>query len=273
MYNPDSEVICDKGCIMKMSRREYEGFNCFIHLANIIFRQGKEIIKLNDEVGRVRCQLETCGNIKSRQSKEISGQGEETTKIDDEQREPPENFVNRQEEELQNIILFNKPPYSYWEINGDMKISLGQSHILECADTYVAAKFVYPLDASNSCIKIQILNISGGEYPIGLGLTRKEHSIDNGPLYLEGSICYLSNGSVRVDGKLQKFVQEWEIGAIVECGIKFPNDFLNDGTTSVEVYFSVNEHPVFKNVMKMPQKGYFPTIGIFKGDKVNYWRN
>lgn len=252
----DSEVICDKGCNMKMARREYEGNNCFIHLANLVSRQGEEITKLNDVVGR--------------QVKEITELNDGLNRARC-QLKSSENVVIRQQQELQSLTLYNKPPNSHWGIL-DMKISLGQSHVLECDDknNSAAAKLVHPLEPSNSSFKIQILNTSG---KIGIGLTRKGLPTYNAPLFIEGSVGCFSNGSVSLDGKWQKTLKEWRNGDIIECGIKFPNNFMNDGTKSVDVYFSVNEGKVFKKDMEMPQGGFFPSIYISKGEKVKYWCN
>lgn len=164
-----------------------------------------------------------------------------------------------------------KPPNSHWESGDNIKISLGQSHILECYDEYdsAAAKLIYPLDTSNSCYKIQILNTIVKKYFMSMGLTRKEHSVNNVPLFADGTICYSSYGSLFIDGNGQKMGQKWKNGDIIECGIRFPND----GTASAKVYFSINGQLVFESAMTMPQDGFFPTIRIFKGEKVKYWCN
>lgn len=62
LFNPDAEVICDKGCNIKMTRHKYEVTNCFTHFAShqqeqfdkITSRQRDEITKLCEEVGLQR---------------------------------------------------------------------------------------------------------------------------------------------------------------------------------------------------------------------------
>lgn len=213
VYNPDTEISCDKGCDLKVTRREYEENNCLTHLADKVRRQQKEIAKLSEEVCR---------------------QQEITKHIDN------------------------------WQVCDNIKISIDQPNILEFdGDSNNAyAQSSSSLEPRNSNFKIHILN--GGKYnSIAIGLTRKGFTTYVAPGYNDGFIGYSSIGELWIDKRTEKIGQKWKSGDNVECGIKFPSNFINDGTKCVEVYFSVNEQSLITKSVKMPRDGFFPTILMF----------
>lgn len=49
-YNPDAEVTCDKGCNLKLTRREYQDVDCREHFTNRVSCQQAQIMELKKEV-------------------------------------------------------------------------------------------------------------------------------------------------------------------------------------------------------------------------------
>lgn len=70
-YNPNSEVICDKGCNMKMRGHVYQTHNCLTYLVNLMSHQKQEIRNL------------TCELIKQHKKfqRVVNGQEEEIEKL------------------------------------------------------------------------------------------------------------------------------------------------------------------------------------------------
>lgn len=264
---------------MKMTRREYLLSDCFTHFAKVISRQveeirrqGDEISELNEEVSSVRCELESSENVKTHQSEQLVNLTYDVAHVRN-QLESSKVVISDQQEEIRILKMLNKQSNSHWQAEDNVTVCLGQSYTLECSDkyNYARAKLFYPLKKSNSSFRIEILSLNVGEYPMVMGLTHKGRP-NNSPVFIVGTVGYCSNGAVLLDGRLKKTVQRWKNGDIVTCGIKLPS-FVKDGIDSVEVFFSINEQIVLEEVMKKPQNGFFPSISIFKGDKVKHLCN
>lgn len=49
-YNPDTKFTCDRGCNLKITRREYQAVDCHGHLQNKVRCQQAQIEELEKEV-------------------------------------------------------------------------------------------------------------------------------------------------------------------------------------------------------------------------------
>lgn len=242
---------------MKITRQEYEKGNCLTHLTNRVSRQEshfkqiisqqeeqitqlqEKIVKLNEEVSRVHCQ--------GTQSK---------------------NEIRLLQEKLSELnnkssISLYTPPKCHWRICQNMKTSLEQKNILEYLGGTGFAQLFYPLEPSRSCFKVRILRhaLAGyGGYAIVIGFTQKQHPATITPGLNELSAGCSSDGMVYVDRRRQKIGKPWKAGDIIKCGINYQID----GTNSIEVYFSLNEELIAKNLMIVPsdlaRDAFFPTM-------------
>lgn len=266
LYNPNSEVICDKGCNMKMTRREYEVNNCFTHLLNIvncqkddfqntIVRQKEQIAKLSDEVSQQRAELAKLNDEVCR----LRGQAKYSN-----------NVSSNQQWELPKLFDKSKISTPKWQVCLNLKNLKTYFHqeILEFGGNSgtAFAQLFHSLEQSYPHFKIKLLN-EGAHNSIAIGLTRKGHPTYEAPGNYDHSIGYRCSGEVFVNKKCQKVGQEWKCGDVIECGIIFPSNFTYCGNNRIEFYFSINEQLVMKNVFEMPQDGFFPTIFMW-GDPV-----
>lgn len=74
--NPNAEVVCDKGCNLKMRLHEYETHNCLTQISSRLIQRDLEISRLN--------ALTTCLEEENRQlNDELNRQREENKQIND----------------------------------------------------------------------------------------------------------------------------------------------------------------------------------------------
>lgn len=235
-YSPNSQIVCDKGCNMKMCRRDYESSNCFKHFTDEVTRQEDKIRKLNDE---------------------FNHQQEENTKLiqDLNYQQVKIMILNDKLRRIQDQI--QDEPLK-WRKNHNLKS--GQLNILEIHDKsrIAFAQSFYSLEPVKS-FKIQILNW-GIKSWIVIGLARKEHPGYDPPGWSEGSIGYCSNGTFQFDCQSEKAGFKWEDGDVIECGITFPQNFNNDVNYFVVVYFNRNSQLIVEKRLQMPFDGLFSTI-------------
>lgn len=236
-YNQNAEFICDKGCNLKITRREYEMNNCFAHLANKMAHQEDTILKLRLHLSDQKHHFDRTINLLQEQITQLNYQ------------------VNHEEVQLK------------WKVCSKIKISFDQPNILEVLGDSSSglAQSLYSLDSAKPCFKVQIL------YGVSMiGLTRKERTTTIGFRHM--SLGY-SSGRVWVDADDESIGPNWKNGDIIECRIKFPNNFINDGSMYVEVYFSLNNKLVTRKLYQMPRDGLFPTCYMTRYAKLKYFNN
>lgn len=147
----------------------------------------------------------------------------------------------------------------------NMKVNFDKTNILEYdggPDNEAFAQLPYCLEPKNPYFEIKVLDIGEHEY-ISLGLSCRKFLGNGKANWGEPFISYRSYGKVFLDGKCLTNGLKWEKGDIVKCGIEFPDKFLNDGKTDVQVSFWKNNETVSENCsMKMPIDWLFPTVSI-----------
>lgn len=282
-YNPNSEIICDKGCNLKISRRGYEVNNCITHLADRVSRYEEEIIKFSHELSNQKEDFERVINgLQEQNTKlndELTRQQEQNTKLNEEVRRLKETIkklnISRQHDEIPKVrytnILSNRPPK--WQNCRDMKIFIDQPNILEPYEnsSYGLAQLYYHLEPLNSYFKVEILREIRASYAyLVIGLSSKGHLIGL-PGRGKESIGYCSTGILYyLDNDIQDSnLPRSEPGDIIECGINFtPN-----GSCVVEVYFSINGQVITKTPAKMPRDGFYPAISLGPGGIVRLLNN
>lgn len=306
-FNPNAEVICDKGCNIKITQDEYEASNCFTHLANRqqkqqeqitklsveVRRQQDEISKLNDELSSVRGQVPHSECAISEPREEITTLNDELSSVPFEVERPREDFTklseevarmqreeisklseehgrkrkdctkltyedNIQQEEEENMKVIDAIS-TKWQICENMKTLVDQPLVLEHGGDREGAfaQTFHSLDPATPVVKIQVLYVGN---LITIGLTPKGHSSDTIPGFTHNSIGFCSDGYVFANNKSQNVGQVWKNGDIIECRIKFPDSFITDGETKVEVNFTHNGQLAVSKDIEMPIDGFFPTV-------------
>lgn len=90
------------------------------------------------------------------------------------------------------------------------------------------------------------------------------------------SFVYGNHGQIIADGDRLpvKSKWKWNDNDIIECGIKFPENFVNDGNQSAAVYFCRNEDLIFEKVLAISCDKFFPTISfVGQYTRVRYINN
>lgn len=175
--------------------------------------------------------------------------------------------VSRQQEEIGKLNKSNTPldaePLN-WQCKFNVKIDV--PNILEVDDstTFAFAQSDKYLEPTKSSFKIHLSALKRNKLN-WFGLTCKGHPISERPE--DESIIYYSTGLVTPAEDDVFVASEWEDGDTIECGIKFPSNFINDGQHKAPVYFQRNEEVMFKKSFKIPCDGLFPTI-CFSGSDV-----
>lgn len=255
----NSEIICDKGCNMKITRREYEINNCFSHLANRVSAQEKENEKLRHDLHE---QLKHKLYDQKEQFKQIlTCQQEEITKLNNEvsrQRSQLEHFestMSYQQHQTERLMGKSKILLKF-QVCRNVKIE--ESNILKVVDPlrFGFVKAEYPLEPTSGFFKVHILGIDN-EYTAANSI-----GLNSENWLLPISISYRGNGSLHVNRMTFNDKPKWNVGDIIECGIKFRKNFMNNGNHSETVYISQNEKIIFQQSFTIPQDGVFPIIHL-----------
>lgn len=221
-YNSNYEIVCDKGCNMSITRREYKDNNCFSHLANRLSAQEKEIKKLRIELSEQREHFERLINAGDGKSSNVSF--------------TPQKWLVCYNAMIQepNILKVNNP------------------------STFAFVQSEQSLVPTKYSFKVHLSGTKNWRHLIWIGLTRRGHRTDREPE--RGSIVYCGGGLVIADAENVPIGPEWKDGDIIECGIKFSTNFIQDGDHSASVYFHRNDELIIIKPFKIPRDGFFPTI-------------
>lgn len=88
---------------------------------------------------------------------------------------------------------------------------------------------------------------------IWIELTLKGHPIALNAK--EGSIIYRAIGCVQVFGVNINIRPKWKVGDIIECGIKFAMNFINDGNQGA-ISATIKKY-ILKNLLRYQNMGFF----------------
>lgn len=232
-----------------MNRREYEINNCFSYLANRVSVQEMEIKNLRQEFCDQKDHFD--GIVNSLQ--------EAIKKLNDD--------VSHQLRDI--TVPSDKINNSFrsveWQLSDNVKMDEKYVLTVDEPSIFGFVQLAYALVPTKPSFKIYLLDSDNwSSQLIWIGLTPNGH-----PITLTakvGSIIYRAIGSVDVVGENINTTPKWKVGDIIECGIKFPTNFINDGEHSASVYFSNNERIIFEKPFTIPKDGLFPTIRLFGRD-------
>lgn len=221
---------------MTITRQEYKTNNCFSHLGNRINSQENEIKKLRAELS--------------------------------EQKEHFERIINASGSKSSSIVY---TPLK-WLVCYNTKIEEPNILKVNNPSTFGFVQSDNFLETTKSSFKVHLSGTKHWRHLIWIGLTRRGHRSDRDPE--RGSIVYCGGGLVIADTENIPMGPEWKDGDVIECGIKFPKNFINDGNHNAPVYFHRNDELVFVKPFQIPRDGLFPTICFAgKNARVKYINN
>lgn len=297
-YNSNSVFSCDK---------ETTKNNCSSHLANRVKAQEKDISNLIHELNNQKVHFEQVVNgelsnqkqhfehmmkaLQEQIRKLNDGSKKEITKLSRQlcnQREHFERIVNglhnrklidssettlsHQRQEITDLSDKSKLSVSTvkWQVINNMidkkNILSTAKKLYGCSGTLGYVQSRYYLEPTKSYCKIRMLNSSCKSSWIGL--TCKVEGQFSFSLRI--SFIYASDGEVIVHNKHVLNGSAWKQGDVIECGITFPKNFIDNGNDKVLVYFTKNEEIVFKKPFKIRCNELFPTIQTFNDTRIEY---
>lgn len=122
-----------------------------------------------------------------------------------------------------------------------------------------AAKSYYPLGPEDSSFKVEILHLAGN---VTIGLSPPDDQ--NPSLFDRHDICCNSTGAIFLSGcRSFDITRKLAVGDIVECGIRSPQKFHENGSVDVAVYFSKNGKLFYENVVNMRPDQLFPIVSLY----------
>ncbi|XP_037042977.1 E3 ubiquitin-protein ligase PDZRN3-like [Bradysia coprophila] len=263
-YNCDSEIICDKGCNLTVTRRAYLTSSCSIHMK-------REIENLQHRVSFQRKRFEGLANCLYERIKKLNDE----INCNRIQKQQLENVIRRQHQELSALKsrnLANTQPK--WQMCHNMNID--ESNNLKIDDhnlsTFAFVQSYHPLKPERPHFQIQLSTAanSSAQKGVWIGLTRKGHSIVRNPE--ARSFACIWNGRIQLDNDCVAMGPRWEDGDVIKLGFTFPNNFMmTAGNNSAVVCLYRNEKRFFERLVEIPKDGFFPTICIYgKDSKVTY---
>lgn len=240
-YNPEAEVTCDKGCKLKMKRREFLEYDCSTHLKKKVNGQEAVIGQLLEKVNLQRESADRAG-------KEICD-------------------LKAQIANLERLLPFEKLQmincrFSQSQRCENMTIQFGDTITLQTGDKseFGLWQSAYAFDRSKPYFKLKILK-SCRANSVVMGVARHGHA-SVPPGYDRGSFGYTNNGKfVSMKGS-ENVGDVWKENDIIKCGIKFHFDDYS-AYESADIYFCRNNHQLRTYfVQRLPADGLFPTIYI-----------
>lgn len=240
--NPNAEVVCDKGCNLKMLRHEYQSSDCFTHISSVLLQKDSEITRLSS----LACRLE----VENKQmNDELHQQKEENRQMNE--------AIYRLRSQINSSLL-------KWRRCENIKFSGETFNVMEIENKTrtVFAQYFYSLEPS-FCFGVMILDWAVDSWMV-IGLTRKHYPSYDPPGWSDESIGYNSYGCIQIDKTSAKVGDGWQNGDAVHCGIKFRQD-----TNDFLVMFLKNGKHVIEKCMQIPRDGLYPTICMWN-TKIRY---
>ncbi len=301
-YNAEAELVCDKGCNLTVTRREYLTNNCSAHLKREIVKLSHHLsfqrkrfeglanclydrIKiLDDEVNRHNTQKLQLENVIRRQQQVNTTQKLHLENVIRRQQQviaaqklQLENEIKRREQEVSQLTDDRVSNTTLkWQICHNMNID--DSNTLKIDDynssTFAFVQSYFPLQPTNPHFQIQLSKSteksSVQRNLIWIGLTRKGQRVVRNPE--EGSIACIWNGRIQADEhRIENNALRWKDGDQIKLGIKFPQSFTSEGNDIAMVCLHRNEKSLFEKRIRVPHDGLFPTVCIYGRDtKVTY---
>lgn len=150
----------------------------------------------------------------------------------------------------------------------------GKDRVLEVdgKSLHAFAQSFCALEPENPSFKIKLLHFDYYKY-MAIGFSCKGHPIDKIPGLCEQSIGYDSSGDLIVDQKSKKVGSQWNVGDVIECGVKFPKNFTNNESACAKLYFNRNDQLVSETKVSIPKNGYFPTVYVYEGAMGSWWHH
>ncbi|HEX4375368.1 MAG TPA: hypothetical protein VHZ50_18830 [Puia sp.] len=166
----------------------------------------------------------------------------------------------------------NRQQLAKWQLRQKVNILIDQaSGILEFGSNHSIlglAQSVYVVEPRNPSLRIQVLR---GVNTIGF--TAIDHQASVLPGTSDSSLGYDAFiGELWAYGKCEYRGPSCQYGDIIELGIKFPLNFVNEGNCSVKLYLSINDRLITEKVIAMPTFAIYPTISMWHNAKVKYFK-
>ena len=139
--------------------------------------------------------------------------------------------------------------------------NIGVCTALQQEDAPVQAiQAAQPLSPSRPYFEVRILR-GGGTYTISCGLAGYNYPLYMHPGWKTTSIAlHADDGNLFFGGEhTYVTIPPSYNGALLGCGIRFPNDNTH---SAAEVFFTLNRRMVASRLVKVPQLGLYPTVGM-----------
>lgn len=170
-------------------------------------------------------------------------------------------ILSRQQEEIAELryeldITWNGP--LKWQQTQNMCIS--QPNMLKMDENpnfnFGFAQSDHALEPTKHHFRIHLSTLMDS-IKIWIGLTRKGYPPKT--VSEKQSIRYQGH-YLKDDTENHVVFLKCKNGDVIECGIEFPMDFINDGSRSASVYLTVNQKSTLRKHLPIPMEGFFPTI-------------
>lgn len=129
-----------------------------------------------------------------------------------------------------------------WKVYDNVKTK--KTNILKVSNpsTFGFVKSEYPLEPARPFFKVHVLGIENKNYRYTfIGLYPKIQT-DRTP----AAVVYTDAGTIGINDDIVDNGPKWKVGDIIECGIKFPNNFIDYENHSVTLYLSRNEELIYE---------------------------
>ena len=123
-----------------------------------------------------------------------------------------------------------------------------------------ALQAALPLSPTRPYFEVRIHD-GGKSFKISCGVASYNYPLNVHPGWKNDSIAFhADDGNLFYNGSYKTVTAApCYNGAVLGCGARFPNDAV---TTHAEVFFTVNQKIISSKLIKIPQMGIFPTVGM-----------
>lgn len=114
----------------------------------------------------------------------------------------------------------------------------------------------HALGPSKSSFKIHLSTVTDS-IKVWIGLTRKGYPAKT---VIEKQSVRFQGHYVKDDLENLLVFLKCKNGNVIECGIEYPNHFIDDGNHTAALYLTVNCNSTFRKLFLVPKDGFYPTI-------------
>lgn len=160
-------------------------------------------------------------------------------------------------------------PHSKWQVLHNFETKNEMIQVRRNVTT-AFAQSASPISPSDPSFKVKLVDFCDLKY-LAFGLSCTGHEIEKIPGLCTDSVAFDSAGDFLFNRLSTNVGRKWCSNDVIECGIRFPDNYTSSERGQTKIYLSINGTLVIERKVPMPTREYFPTIYAFEGISGSWW--